>query len=165
MPDKCSFLTSLLSLSLPPFFLSPLPSFFIIPSPFLPSFCGRADIYRKGPWRSRQRGDWLRALWEKERKVREQGKAQAARERNGLGELIKEKVLHLGSALALAVSEAWGGQRGIDHLPPIVSPYDWMLEEDMATHSSVLAWRKPMDKGAWWTRVNRVAETRTRLND
>ena len=24
------------------------------------------------------------------------------------------------------------------------------LEEGMATHSSILAWRIPMDKGAWW---------------
>ena len=148
----------------PPFFLSPLPSLFTIPSPFLPSFCGRADIYRKGPWRSRQRGDWLWTLWGKERKVRT-GKAQVASERDGLGQLIREKVLQLGSALALTVSEAWRGQRGIDHMPPIVSPYGWTLEKEMATQSSVLAWRIPMDKGAWWARVNRVAECRTCLND
>ena len=24
------------------------------------------------------------------------------------------------------------------------------LEEEMATHSSILAWRIPMDRGAWW---------------
>ena len=24
------------------------------------------------------------------------------------------------------------------------------LEKEMATHSSVLAWRIPMDRGAWW---------------
>ena len=24
------------------------------------------------------------------------------------------------------------------------------LEEAMATHSSILAWRIPMDRGAWW---------------
>ena len=24
------------------------------------------------------------------------------------------------------------------------------LEEGMATHSSILAWRTPMDRGAWW---------------
>ena len=32
------------------------------------------------------------------------------------------------------------------------------LEEGKATHSSILAWRIPMDRGAWWTIVNRVAE-------
>ena len=28
-------------------------------------------------------------------------------------------------------------------------------EEDMATHSSILAWRVPMDRGAWWVTVQR----------
>ena len=27
------------------------------------------------------------------------------------------------------------------------------LEEGMATHSSILAWRIPMDGGAWWATV------------
>ena len=26
----------------------------------------------------------------------------------------------------------------------------------MATHSSVLAWKNPMDRGAWWARVHEV---------
>ena len=33
------------------------------------------------------------------------------------------------------------------------------LEEGMATHSSILAWRIPMDRGAWQARVHRVAES------
>ena len=28
------------------------------------------------------------------------------------------------------------------------------LEEGMATHYSILTWRIPMDKGAWWAIVN-----------
>ena len=28
------------------------------------------------------------------------------------------------------------------------------LEEGMATHSSILAWRIPMDRGAWWPTVH-----------
>ena len=35
------------------------------------------------------------------------------------------------------------------------------LEEGMATHSSVLAWRLPMDRGAWWATVQGVAKGRT----
>ena len=32
------------------------------------------------------------------------------------------------------------------------------LEEGMATHSSILAWRIPMERGAWWATVHGVAE-------
>ena len=35
------------------------------------------------------------------------------------------------------------------------------LEKGMATHSSILAWRIPMDKGAWWARVHGVAKSLT----
>ena len=27
-----------------------------------------------------------------------------------------------------------------------------LLEEEMATHSSILAWKNPMDGGAWWSK-------------
>ena len=37
------------------------------------------------------------------------------------------------------------------------------LEKEMATHSSVLAWRIPRDGGAWWAAVYGVAQSRTRL--
>ena len=39
------------------------------------------------------------------------------------------------------------------------------LEEGMATHSSILAWRLPMDRGAWRVTVHEVAKSRTGLND
>ena len=35
------------------------------------------------------------------------------------------------------------------------------LEEGMATHSGLLAWRIPMDRGAWRAAVHRVAKSRT----
>ena len=35
------------------------------------------------------------------------------------------------------------------------------LEEGMATHSSTLAWRIPMDKGAWWATVHGVTKSGT----
>ena len=35
------------------------------------------------------------------------------------------------------------------------------LEEDMATHSSILAWKLPMDKRAWWATVHGVAKSQT----
>ena len=35
------------------------------------------------------------------------------------------------------------------------------LEKGMATHSSILAWRNPMDRGAWWVTVHGVPELDT----
>ena len=32
------------------------------------------------------------------------------------------------------------------------------LEEGMATHSSIVAWRIPMDRGAWWAPARGIAE-------
>ena len=39
------------------------------------------------------------------------------------------------------------------------------LEEGMATHSSILDWRIPMDRGAWQATVHGVAKSWTRLSD
>ena len=35
------------------------------------------------------------------------------------------------------------------------------LQEGMTTHSSILAWRIPMDSGAWWVTVHGVAKSWT----
>ena len=39
------------------------------------------------------------------------------------------------------------------------------LEEGMATHSSILAWRIPMDGGAWWATVHGVTKSQTQLSN
>ena len=52
-----------------------------------------------------------------------------------------------------AMQETWVGSLGWDDL----------LEEGMATHSSILAWRIPMDRGARWATVHRVTKSRTQL--
>ena len=39
------------------------------------------------------------------------------------------------------------------------------LEKGKATHSSILAWRISMDRGAWRATVHGVAKSRTRLSD
>ena len=39
------------------------------------------------------------------------------------------------------------------------------LEEGIEKHSSILAWRIPMDRGAWWITVHGVTKSRTRLRD
>ena len=35
------------------------------------------------------------------------------------------------------------------------------LQEGMATHCSILAWRTPMARGAWWARVHGAAKSQT----
>ena len=37
------------------------------------------------------------------------------------------------------------------------------LEKGKATHSSILAWRIPMDRGAWWATVHGVTKSWTQL--
>ena len=39
--------------------------------------------------------------------------------------------------------------------------WDDPLEEDKATHSSILAWRISMDRGAWQATVHRIAKSQT----
>ena len=46
------------------------------------------------------------------------------------------------------------------------SPWGWEdpLEEGMATHSSILVWRIPMDRRTWWTTVHGVTKSQTLLS-
>ena len=59
----------------------------------------------------------------------------------------------------------------VKNLPAMWETWVWSLgwedrlEEVMATHSSILAWRIPMDRGDWWSTVHRVAKNLTRLSD
>ena len=39
------------------------------------------------------------------------------------------------------------------------------LEKGMATHSSILAWRIPMDRGSWCATAHGVAKGRKQLSD
>ena len=39
------------------------------------------------------------------------------------------------------------------------------LERKMATHSSILAWENPMDRGAWQATVHGVARSWTQLSN
>ena len=40
-----------------------------------------------------------------------------------------------------------------------------VLEEEMETHSSILAWRIPRDRGTWQAIVHGVTKSWTLLND
>ena len=39
------------------------------------------------------------------------------------------------------------------------------LEEDTATHFSILAWRIPMDRGALWATIHGVIKSQIRLSN
>ena len=58
----------------------------------------------------------------------------------------------------------------IKHLPAMweiqVRSLGWEdpLEKEMATHSSILAWRIPW-RGAWWAAVHGVTKSRAQLSD
>ena len=58
----------------------------------------------------------------------------------------------------------------VKNLPAIqktwVQSLNWEdpLEEGMATHSSILAWRIPMDREAWQATVHGVTKSQTRLS-
>ena len=52
-----------------------------------------------------------------------------------------------------------GDIRDADSIPGWEDP----LEESMATYSSILAWKIPMDRGAWQASVHRVTKSQTSL--
>ena len=39
------------------------------------------------------------------------------------------------------------------------------LEEGVATHCSILSWRIPVDRGAWWATVHGIAKSWTQLSN
>ena len=39
-----------------------------------------------------------------------------------------------------------------------------LLEKEMAIHCSTVAWKNPMDKGAWWATVHGVTKSQTQLS-
>jgi len=54
-----------------------------------------------------------------------------------------------------SMQETWIGSLG----------WEDPLEKEMATHSNILAWRIPIDRGAWQTTVCGVTKTQTQLGD
>ena len=39
------------------------------------------------------------------------------------------------------------------------------LEQEMATHSSILTWENPTDRGAWWATAHGLPKSWTQLSD
>ena len=59
----------------------------------------------------------------------------------------------------------------VKNLPAMRETWVWSLgwedplEEGMATYSSILVWRIPMDRGVWWATVHVVAKNLTPLSN
>ena len=45
----------------------------------------------------------------------------------------------------------------------LIPGWEHPLGKRTAPHSSILAWRIPMDRGAWWASVHGVTKSQTRL--
>ena len=71
-----------------------------------------------------------------------------------------------GEGIGYAVQYSWASlvAQMVKNLPAILETWVVFLGwddplEGMATHSSILAWRVPMDRGAWWAIVHGVAKS------
>ena len=53
----------------------------------------------------------------------------------------------VGKKNQLAMQETWVGSLG----------WEDSLKKEMATHSTILVWGKPMDREVWWATVHQVA--------
>ena len=59
----------------------------------------------------------------------------------------------------------------VRNLPAMQETWFWSLawedplEKGMANHSSILAWRIPVDRGDWWAAIPGVAKSWTRLSN
>ena len=90
-----------------------------------------------------------------------------------LGGLVKNRLLGPSSKVSDSLCLKWGLRicifpaslvaQMVKNLPAIWETLVWSLgwedplEEGMATHSSILTWRVPMDRGAWRATVHGVA--------
>ena len=65
----------------------------------------------------------------------------------------------------LNADQIWTMARTVKNLPAMQETWvqslglEDPLEKEMASHSSILAWRIPMDRGAWWATVPWVAKS------
>ena len=77
-----------------------------------------------------------------------------------------------GEGISYPLQYSWPSQAAptVKNLPAKqetwVQSLDWedSLKEGMATHSSILSWRIPMDKGAWQATVHGVTKSQTQLS-
>ena len=88
-------------------------------------------------------------------------------------DLISESRSSPGEGIGYPLQYSWASllAQMVKNLPAMRETWVWSLgwegplEEGMATHSSILDWRIPMDRGTWQTRVHGVVKSWTWLSD
>ena len=53
----------------------------------------------------------------------------------------------------------------MEEIPVQFLGWEYPLEKDVATHSGILAWTIPMDRGAWWSTANGGSKNGSGLSD
>ena len=85
-------------------------------------------------------------------------------------EYVNSKTTTSKEALAMYLGASLVDQM-VKNLPAMRETWVWsldwedLLEQGMATHTSVLAWRIPKDRGAWQATIHGVARNQTQLNN
>ena len=69
--------------------------------------------------------------------------------------VIERKLSYSGASL---VAQVIKNPPAMQETPVQFLGWEDPLEEGMATHSSILAWTIPIDRGAWWATVHRVTK-------
>ena len=77
------------------------------------------------------------------------------------------------SFLTLSILVIWASlvDQTVKNLPALRETWVWSLgwedplEEGTATHFSILAWRIPMDREAWWATVHSLQRVGWKLSD
>ena len=86
----------------------------------------------------------------KERPYLSEGKIQLYPKQHTGASLVAQKVKHLP-----AMQETWVWSLGRED----------RLEKEMATHSSILAWKIARTEGAWQATIHEVSKSQTQLSD
>ena len=78
-----------------------------------------------------------------------------------------------GEGIGCLLQYSWASlvAQTVQNLPKIqetwIQSLGWedLLEKGMVTHSSIIAWRNSMDRGAWWATAHGVTKSWAQLSD
>ena len=71
----------------------------------------------------------------------------------------------LGEGIGYPLQDSWASRVAQMMKNPPAMWETWVRSLSMATHSSILAWRIPTDRGAWWAAAHGSAKSQTHPSD